>query len=173
MLEPINAERTVSPGLKSEQSEPILPAYILLTASMVLNLLLLTVLIFGWSTSRDVRALTAELKEIDSIEQRISKSIQGMNSGIQHRLDLLQSGVDGNNRSIARLDDLIEGLAENRFAATSAVKAPSVSVSSEGPAANSAANISVQRNIDGGIAPAQAMFRRIVEPDGRVRYERR
>ncbi len=144
--------------------------------SIAVAVILLFGLIYSWSSTSELRRIRAELSDLQEFEDRITDKINLMNTGFQKRLEgtddrieRLRSEVMTLNATLketgAYLEDEIRDLRADTQAMSGAAASggnslpsgvPSVTVESGSPSFQSS-----------------AQFRRVVTPDGKVRYEKR
>jgi len=156
-------------------------------ASMAVCAVLLVATFYTWNAISQVRDLERRIEEIGLFEKRISNRLELFNTGIQSRLEKTNSRIS-NIQS-----ELDKSISDNRKALTG-LNAAAAQLGKQIPAyspagsfgevgANQPAALPVQRSVpgqaqttsgsdDAPVDAGQAGFRRIIEPNGSVKYEK-
>ncbi|WP_305989321.1 hypothetical protein [Roseibium sp. MMSF_3544] len=156
--------------------------------SVGVTVLLFVGLFFSWSATSELNQIRQQLDGLQQFEKRISSNVSLMNAGIQSRLSKIdqrmsqiQAGVrmmrierGDTDLPVDQLKTVVDENIDYFHPSTSALMfAPTVTSVGNGgfETTRSGPQVTVSRAQD----PAQgsSLFRRIVTPDGKVRYEKR
>lgn len=156
--------------------------------SVAVTILLFVGLFFSWSATSELNQIRQQLAGLEQFEKRISGNVNLMNTGIQSRLSRIdqrigqiQSGVrlmrierGDQDIPIDKLKTVIDEDIDFFHSSTAAVMfSPALSAQTSGrfETASNVPRVTISQSSDQ--ADGSALFRRIVTPDGKVRYEKR
>jgi len=156
-------------------------------ASMAVSAILIVATLYTWKAISQVRELERKIEDIGLFEKRLSSRLDLFNTGIQSQIEKTNSRLSGiqseldksvsdNRNALARLEAAAAQLGRRMTAL------PAAGAFGE-DGANQPAALPVQRSAPGqpqatnggeGVAvdAGQAGFRRIIEPNGSVKYEK-
>ncbi|MEQ8779971.1 MAG: hypothetical protein RIE06_09965 [Roseibium album] len=193
--------RTIAPGEgKSAAAKPAqspLTTYLqrnvrilmaLNAVSVAVTILLFVGLFFSWSATSELNQIRQQLSGLQQFEKRISGNVNLMNAGVQSRLSKIdqrigqiQSGVrlmrierGDSDIPIDKLKTVVDEDIDFFHSSTATMMfSPALSAQNSGrfETASNIPQVSVSQS--SGQSDGSALFRRIVTPDGKVRYEKR
>ncbi|CTQ52063.1 hypothetical protein LP7551_00580 [Roseibium album] len=158
--------------------------------SVSVAILLFFGLLFSWATIADLNQVREEIDGLKQFEKRIAGNVDLMNAGIQNRLSkidqrigliqsdirLISTGNRGSNETIEQLSTIVGDSNEFFGAAPAEVMLTPALTSREASGfvpRQSGAGIGVSISPSPAQPDGSSLFRRVVTPDGKVRYERR
>jgi len=153
-------------------------------ALTAVSILLFVATLYTWSAMFQVRDIAQKMEEIGAFEKRVNNRLDLFNNGIQSQIDKTNSGIANIHVQLSKsVSDTRDALADINAAATQLSRR--VNANSTGSlgedSSNQPALRQVRRSVSGRsqttsdaempVDAGQTGFRRLIEPNGSVRYE--
>ncbi|WP_428641265.1 hypothetical protein [Roseibium sp.] len=147
--------------------------------SIAMAIVLFLGLVYSWTATSELRRIQADLGDLEAFETRLNEKINLMNTGFQNRLERTDDRIESLRSELMTLNATLQetgAYLENEIrdlrADTQALSAAAGAGSSLTLPGGSPAGVPAAGNNSFAQQPS-AMFRRVVTPDGKVRYEKR